>query len=235
MTRSRSPSPGPRREGPAAENRSRARQQRRYRRDRSARRESLLPSGAPTDGAKWDQHPPATGPRDGATDLHHLYITRMLPQSRTRWRSPQRIGIDRRARVGGRHRGLHHFDDRTSRERYRVVVAAGCLLRRFGHSPDHWIGHEPEPERIGVRRPVLRRHVLRLQRPNFTSGSGATQGKIISGNTTGATVRFSLDQSGQLFQGVLTDSAMSGSGTISYNGSSGSETFTGTWTAERTK
>ncbi len=65
--------------------------------------------------------------------------------------------------------------------------------------------------------------------------SGTASGQIVSGTTTGALVYFSLDTDKQLFQGVLTDSAMSGSGTIIHTGSNGSATFNGTWTAERTK
>ena len=77
--------------------------------------------------------------------------------------------------------------------------------------------------------------VFAVHDSTFASQSAVTQGQIISGSTTGATVYFALDLNSQRFQGVLTDSAMSGSGTISYKGSSGPATFTGSWTAERVK
>jgi hypothetical protein len=72
-------------------------------------------------------------------------------------------------------------------------------------------------------------------RPFFgPTNSGLLSGSIGSGTATGATVVFSPTLSNQPFQGVLTDSAMQGDGTIYYTGSSGgTEKFTGGWTAVR--
>jgi hypothetical protein len=72
-------------------------------------------------------------------------------------------------------------------------------------------------------------------RPPCSSSTAPTSGSILSGTATGATVVFSLPRvTNQLFQGVLTDSAMQGGSAISFTGCFGSsEKFSGGWTAVR--
>ncbi len=159
----------------------------------------------------------------------------MLPQSRTRWRSPQRIGL-----IAALVSAIAIAACTTSTTEPRVNVTGSWSLQGVFYADSDTLqitGLVMNLNQSGsaFSGPYTGAKFSVYNRPTFTSGSGATQGQIISGNTTGATIKFSVDQSGQLFQGVLTDSAMSGSGTISYTGSSGSETFTGTWTAEKTK
>ncbi len=159
----------------------------------------------------------------------------MLPPSRTRWVSPHRIGL-----IAALASAIAIAACTTSSTAPRVDVTGSWTLQGvfFADSDTLQItGLTMNLNQSGsaFSGPYSGAVFAVYNRPTFTPASSATEGHIIAGNTTGATVRFSLDQSKQLFQGVLTDSAMSGSGTISHAGSSGSETFTGTWTAQKAK
>jgi hypothetical protein len=71
-------------------------------------------------------------------------------------------------------------------------------------------------------------------RPTYASPTVAPRaGQILLGKASGASVTFALDNAGQPFQGVATDSAMQGSGTVYYLGSQSPHTYTGTWNAAK--
>lgn len=71
-------------------------------------------------------------------------------------------------------------------------------------------------------------------RPNHVpSSTPPTQGRILTGHASGATVTFALDTTSQPFRGVMNDSLMEGSGKLYFTGSQGQETFVGGWTATK--
>jgi len=159
----------------------------------------------------------------------------MSPLNRTRWASPRRVGL-----LAALASAITIAACTTSSTEPRVNVTGSWTLQGVFYADSDTLqitGLVMTLTQSGAdfSGPYSDANFGVYNRPNHLFGSGPTQGQIISGNTTGATVRFSLDQSGQRFQGVLTDSAMSGSATIFHSGSSGSETFTGTWTAQKNK